>query len=353
MRALAPQKALPPASTKRVKTRLVLPRLELVELAHERRGDGGVQLAVEEDWPVGPGQKRLISYGIDLQTLIDSDETGQTSRIVSAKVVKGVLELQSFDVQDGIALRWLSYTIDTCLLTAALMLGDLWDDLSRGTAMMANLLQSLDLTPDARVAVHADKSVESLMLYLAVLRAGHVFLPLNTAYQAGEIEYFIGNAEPAVVVWAAQMGTVTFHPWHARKFDVFFAGHRRPRRRRFRRRHAPAQEALHPEKRRLSHRQEEGRGQPGIRLRGEGHGLSAGGSAWAPHRVPHRQGPSPAFPTRRAPVPTAAPSARPIDSPDWPRRKRGDSMVGVQASGNSRSSSFASPVTRRPRGDSL
>ena len=35
------------------------------------------------------------------------------------------------------------------------------------------------------------------MLYLAVLRAGYVYLPLNTAYQAGEIEYFIGNAEPA------------------------------------------------------------------------------------------------------------------------------------------------------------
>ena len=38
------------------------------------------------------------------------------------------------------------------------------------------------------------------MLYLATLRAGYVFLPLNTAYQSAEIEYFIGNAEPAVVV---------------------------------------------------------------------------------------------------------------------------------------------------------
>jgi malonyl-CoA/methylmalonyl-CoA synthetase len=75
-----------------------------------------------------------------------------------------------------------------------------WGDLSRGTAMMANLLQSLDLPPGARVAVHADKSVESLMLYLAVLRAGLVYLPLNTAYQAAELEYFLGNAEPAVLV---------------------------------------------------------------------------------------------------------------------------------------------------------
>jgi malonyl-CoA/methylmalonyl-CoA synthetase len=41
-----------------------------------------------------------------------------------------------------------------------------------------------------------------LGLYLGVLRAGYAFLPLNTAYQASEIEYFIGNAEPAVVVCA-------------------------------------------------------------------------------------------------------------------------------------------------------
>jgi malonyl-CoA/methylmalonyl-CoA synthetase len=45
-----------------------------------------------------------------------------------------------------------------------------------------------------------DKSVESIMLYLAVLRAGHVYLPLNVAYQHTEMAYFISNAEPAVVV---------------------------------------------------------------------------------------------------------------------------------------------------------
>ena len=66
--------------------------------------------------------------------------------------------------------------------------------------MLANLLRSLDLPAGARIAVQTEKSVEALMLYLAVLRAGYVYLPLNTAYQAGEIEYFIGNAEPSVVV---------------------------------------------------------------------------------------------------------------------------------------------------------
>lgn len=75
-----------------------------------------------------------------------------------------------------------------------------WSDLERGTAMIANLLASLELPEGSRVAVQTEKSVEALMLYLAVLRAGFVYLPLNTAYQSSEIEYFVGNAEPAVVV---------------------------------------------------------------------------------------------------------------------------------------------------------
>ncbi len=79
-----------------------------------------------------------------------------------------------------------------------------WRDLERGSAMMANLLLSLDLPAGARVAVQVEKSVEAMMLYLATLRAGLVFLPLNTAYQSAEIEYFVGNAEPAVVVCSAK-----------------------------------------------------------------------------------------------------------------------------------------------------
>jgi malonyl-CoA/methylmalonyl-CoA synthetase len=75
-----------------------------------------------------------------------------------------------------------------------------WRDLDRASAMIANLLESLELPVGSRIAVQTDKSVEALMLYLAVLRSGHVYLPLNTSYQAGEVEYFIGNAEPAVVV---------------------------------------------------------------------------------------------------------------------------------------------------------
>ena len=79
-----------------------------------------------------------------------------------------------------------------------------WRDLDRATAMMANLLASLHLPAGARIAVQVEKSVEAMMLYLATLRAGYVFLPLNTAYQSAEIEYFIGNAEPSVVVCSSK-----------------------------------------------------------------------------------------------------------------------------------------------------
>ncbi|CAN5429241.1 malonyl-CoA synthase [soil metagenome] len=75
-----------------------------------------------------------------------------------------------------------------------------WRDLDRASAMVANLLDALALEPGARIAVQVETSVEAMILYLATLRAGYVFLPLNTAYRGAEIEYFIGNAEPAVVV---------------------------------------------------------------------------------------------------------------------------------------------------------
>jgi malonyl-CoA/methylmalonyl-CoA synthetase len=75
-----------------------------------------------------------------------------------------------------------------------------WQDIDATTARVANLLASLQIPAGTRVAVQTEKSVEALLLYLAVLRAGYVYLPLNNAYQAGEIGYFIENAEPAVFV---------------------------------------------------------------------------------------------------------------------------------------------------------
>lgn len=79
-----------------------------------------------------------------------------------------------------------------------------WNDLDRASAKMANLLAGLNLPKDSRIAVQVEKSPEALMLYLATVRAGYIYLPLNTAYREAEIEYFIGNAEPAVVVCAPE-----------------------------------------------------------------------------------------------------------------------------------------------------
>ncbi len=100
-----------------------------------------------------------------------------------------------------------------------------WRDLERATAMVANLLASLGLPDGARVAVQVEKSVEAAILYLATLRAGFVFLPLNTAYQSAEIEYFIGNAEPAVVVCSPKnFGWVSKIAFKAGAHSVFTLG---------------------------------------------------------------------------------------------------------------------------------
>jgi len=79
-----------------------------------------------------------------------------------------------------------------------------WDDIDRASACLANLLASLGLPEGARVAVQVEKSPEALLLYLATLRAGFVYLPLNTAYRENEVAYFLGDAEPAVVVCASK-----------------------------------------------------------------------------------------------------------------------------------------------------
>ncbi len=68
------------------------------------------------------------------------------------------------------------------------------------SARMASMLTSLGLVPGDRVAVQVEKSPEALFLYLACIRAGLVYLPLNSAYQEREVAYFLQNAEPRAVV---------------------------------------------------------------------------------------------------------------------------------------------------------
>jgi malonyl-CoA/methylmalonyl-CoA synthetase len=65
---------------------------------------------------------------------------------------------------------------------------------------IANLLIAQGVRPGDRVAVQVEKSVEMILLYLACVRAGAALLPLNTAYTLTELEYFLGDAEPAMIV---------------------------------------------------------------------------------------------------------------------------------------------------------
>ena len=100
-----------------------------------------------------------------------------------------------------------------------------WRDLERASAMLANLLASLGIPEGSRIAVQVEKSVEAMLLYLATLRAGHVFLPLNTAYQSAEMEYFIANAKPAVVVCSpSNFGWVSQLAFKAGTAHVFTLG---------------------------------------------------------------------------------------------------------------------------------
>jgi malonyl-CoA/methylmalonyl-CoA synthetase len=73
-------------------------------------------------------------------------------------------------------------------------------DMDAVTARYARHMTGLGLAKGDRVAVQAEKSPEALFLYLACLRAGLVFLPLNTAYTGSEVDYLLGDAEPALFV---------------------------------------------------------------------------------------------------------------------------------------------------------
>ena len=75
-----------------------------------------------------------------------------------------------------------------------------WSDLEPRTARLAARLRALGAQPGDRIVVQVEKSPENVVLYLAALRAGLVYVPLNTAYTASELAYFLGNAEPAVTV---------------------------------------------------------------------------------------------------------------------------------------------------------
>ncbi|MCH7822505.1 MAG: AMP-binding protein [Proteobacteria bacterium] len=73
-------------------------------------------------------------------------------------------------------------------------------DIDRESACLARYLIGLGIKTGDRVSVQVDKSPAALSLYLACLRGGFVFHPLNPGYKSGELEYFLGDASPSIVV---------------------------------------------------------------------------------------------------------------------------------------------------------
>ncbi len=80
--------------------------------------------------------------------------------------------------------------------------GAVWTfaDVEAESARFACLMRERGVAPGDRVAVQVEKSPRALVLYLACLRAGAVYLPLNPAYPEREVDYFLGDAEPRLVV---------------------------------------------------------------------------------------------------------------------------------------------------------
>jgi len=76
-----------------------------------------------------------------------------------------------------------------------------YGDVDRRSAAIAAVLTKAGANPGDRVVVQVDKSSDAVALYLACLRAGLVFVPLNTAYTSDEVGFFLGDANPAVFVY--------------------------------------------------------------------------------------------------------------------------------------------------------
>lgn len=73
-------------------------------------------------------------------------------------------------------------------------------DLTILSGRLANAMRALGVSFGDRVAVQVEKSVEALALYIACLRCGAIFVPLNTAYTEAEIRYFLSDSAPSIIV---------------------------------------------------------------------------------------------------------------------------------------------------------
>lgn len=111
------------------------------------------------------------------------------------------------------------------LNTELLLTGDrrsvTYAEADAASARLANSLLQLGATAGDRVTVQVEKSPENLFLYLACLRAGLVYHPLNTAYKASELTYFLANAEPTIVICASELAATMESALPAKRPQLF------------------------------------------------------------------------------------------------------------------------------------
>ena len=79
-----------------------------------------------------------------------------------------------------------------------------YNEMDSLTGRMAQRLRDAGARPGDRIVVQVEKSITAVVLYLAALRAGIVFVPLNTAYTRDEVAYFLEDAGPSILVCDSQ-----------------------------------------------------------------------------------------------------------------------------------------------------
>ena len=99
-----------------------------------------------------------------------------------------------------------------------------YGELEDQTARYADWLIGLGVKPGDRVVVQAEKSPEVVFLYLASLKSGAIFLPLNTAYQPAELEFFLSDAEPRIFVCDPKKQTTLEPMCSAKGISLFTLG---------------------------------------------------------------------------------------------------------------------------------
>ncbi len=95
-----------------------------------------------------------------------------------------------------------------------------YSEVDRAAGLHGAALAQLGVHPGDRVAVHVDKSLEAVLVYLACLRIGAVIVPLNPAYTAAELEYFLSDSEPRLLLTRPENATEAAHPACTRRTHV-------------------------------------------------------------------------------------------------------------------------------------